>query len=333
MGSLSNHEAIKCLSLLGIADQGSYAKNMPALKRGLATVPLPVKKEVPSPKRKGFRKARFSSRALSAAPTEDSGYFSTTDSAAGSTTSAPTTRSDSHAPDIPQTPAIPLSTAPSPSRPSTPKYTISTPAIPQTPTIPQQPALSPSTPSTPQYTAQSPSRLPIPIIISLPKSTPSIGPRMNTSDATPSSAQQIRSSKSSLIVPPVDESPASNDRTSPGADKTPVETLSKNLGVMQKKKDKEKGKEVARFEGLPVIHETELNEDLYGDLFGVPTDFNIGSWSSLDRQFVSNIRPSHSKRTEKSAPDPETRPILGFIVEPSSSTAQKTASPRVKIIF
>jgi hypothetical protein len=92
MGSFSNHEAIKCLSLLGIPDQGSYAKNMSALKRGLATVPLPVKKEVPS----SYRKARFCSRALSAAPTEDSGYFSTTDSAAGTTTSAPTTRSDSH---------------------------------------------------------------------------------------------------------------------------------------------------------------------------------------------------------------------------------------------
>ena len=99
-----------------------------------------------------------------------------------------------------------------------------------------------------------------------------------------------------------------------------------NLGVMQKKKDKEKGKEIVRFEGLPVIHETELNEDLYADLFGVPTDFNIGSRSSLDRQFVSNINPSHSKRTEKSAPDPETHPILEFIVESSSSTAQKTAS-------
>ena len=114
---------------------------------------------------------------------------------------------------------------------------------------------------------------------------------------------------------------------SPGANKTSTETLSKNLGVMPKKKDKDKEKEVAKFEELPVIHETELNENLYRDLFGVSTDFNIGSWSSLNRQFVSNITSSHSKRTEKTAPDPETRPALGFIVEPFSSTAQNCFPP------
>jgi hypothetical protein len=278
---------------------------MPALKQGLATVPLPVKKEVPLSKRKGSRKAWSSSRASSAAPTEDSGYFSTTFSAAGSTISRPTTRSGSQTPAIPQTPIIP-----------------------QTPTTPQQPAPSPSTPSTPQYTPTSPSRLPIPIIISLPKSPPSVGPRKNAPDATLSQAQHTRPSKPSLVVPPIDKSPTSNDYTSLGTDKTPVDILSeKNLGVMQKKKDKMKGQEVAMFPPLSVIHEAELNEDLYRDLFGIPTDFNIGSWSSSDRQSVPNIRPSHSKRTEKSAPDPEICPVLGLIVESSSSTAQKTILP------
>jgi hypothetical protein len=93
------------------------------------------------------------------------------------------------------------------------------------------------------------------------------------------------------------------------------------------KKDKGKEKEVARFPGLSVIHETEMNEDVFRDLFGVPTEFNTESRFSLGFQSVPNIRLSHSKCTEKSALDSETRSIRKFIVESSSLTTQKTVSP------
>ena len=300
MGSLSNDQLSKLLNHFGIPDQGSRTKNISTLKRVADILPLPVKNEdrstpaMPKPIKPTISqnppssRNLKSSRAPSIAPTEDSGYYSSTGgSAAGSTTSRPSTRS-------------------------------------QTPAIRQQSTPSPST----------------------PQDTPIV---------SPSQTQETTSSAHSTVIPPVDESPASEDQVAP-ATETPAEIVSEenlsvmekkgsssktetiseeNLGVTEKRKDKAKwkGKEAVRFDELSVVHEMDKKEDLYRDLYGIPTDSRIMPWSSMGGRSESNIGSSHSKRIESSSRDPEARPLtLSALTESSSSASEVTFIESVNVI-
>jgi hypothetical protein len=227
MGSLSNIEVLKLLALLNVPDQGSYYKNMSALKEATLSLPLPVKNEgrstpAPSSRLSPSSRNMRSSRAPSLAPTEDSGYFS---GIRGSVASTPRRSARSRS----QTPALRQQYASPPSR-------------------------SPKSPSTPRF------------VVNIPKS-PSVAARSDTPSASPSQAQETGPSMDSAAgIPPGDESPMSDGRVPP-ATKTPAEAVSEeNLGMMKKMKDKGKGKEVVWHDELSVVHEVGLEEDLYGDL-------------------------------------------------------------------
>jgi hypothetical protein len=116
MGSLSNIEVLKLLALLNIPDQGSYYKNISALKEATLSLPAPVKNEgrstpAPSSRLPPSSRDLRSSRAPSLAPTEDSGYFSGTRGSVASTPRRPT-RSRSQTPAIRQQYASPPSQSP-----------------------------------------------------------------------------------------------------------------------------------------------------------------------------------------------------------------------------
>ena len=193
----------------------------------------------------------------------------------------------------------------------------------QTPAIRQQ--------STPQ---RSTSRFKV----NIPKTPPSVPSRKDSPIVSPSQAQETATSAYSAVIPPVippiGESLASDDQIAP-ATENPAKSISEeNLGVIEKSKDKAKwkGKEVVRFDELPVL-ETDTKEDLYGDLYGIPADSRTVPWSSMGGRPGPNIGSSHSKCIESSSRDPGSRPLPRFaLTEPSSSASKVTFAERVKVI-
>ena len=140
--------------------------------------------------------------------------------------------------------------------------------------------------------------------------------RNDTRDASPSQARESEPTAGSAVVRPGNESPASDDRTSPESESLVGRISERNLAVMEIK-DKPKGNEPEGCGGLSVVQETDPHKDLHG----IPLESPTVLWSSLGRRPDVNIEPSHSKETESSLQNLETGSLARFTFAESSSSS------------